>query len=70
MKSIKYEYWVRVNEIIPPLGMKKFAATVEIHEIGKGKIEHNLGEVWGETREEAHDKMETIARQWVQVNEK
>ncbi len=70
MRPKKYDFWVKVNEITPPFGENKFSATVEMHEIGVGKVEHGLGEVWGKTREEAHGKMQTIARQWVQVNEK
>lgn len=70
MKPIKYDTWVKVKELIPPLGENKFSATAEIHEIGGGKIEHGLGEVWGETREEANSKMKEKIRQWVQVNEK
>ena len=70
MRPEKYDYWVSVNEMIPPLGENRFFAKVEIHETGNGKVEHNLGEVYGKTREEAHDKMHTLARQWIQVNEK
>ena len=70
MRAKKYDYWVKTNELIPPLGEKKFSATAEIHEIGGEKVDHGLGEVWGETREEAQNKMKRIAEQWVQVNEK
>jgi len=67
---MKYDHWVKVNELRPPLGANKFSATAEIHEIGKGKVEHNLGEVWGKTREEVTDNMKEKIKQWVQVNEK
>lgn len=70
MKATKYDYWVKVDEIKPPLGNNNFAATAVIHEIGGNDIEHGLGEVWGKTREEAQQKMLTIVRQWIQVNEK
>jgi hypothetical protein len=70
MRTEKYDYWVVVDELIPPLGENNFFAKAEIHEIGKGKADHNLGEIYGKTREEAHAKMDTMARQWIQVNEK
>lgn len=70
MKSLKYDYWVKTKELTPSLGKNKFSATAEIHEIGGDKVEHNLGEVWGETREEVNSKMKTKIEQWIQVNEK
>ena len=65
---MKYDHWVRVDEIIPPLGENRFAAKAEIHEIGKGRVEHNLGEVWGKTREEATQKMSEKISQWLKAN--
>lgn len=70
MKLQKYDHWVKVNELVPPLGRNKFFATAEIHEIGGIKVDHSLGEVWGKTREEAYNKMQEMIRQWIQVNEK
>lgn len=70
MRSLKYDYWVKVNEVSPPLGENKFSATAEIQEIGGEKVDHGIGERWGKTREEAYSKMKDIIEQWVHVNEK
>ncbi len=70
MRAKKYDYWVKIRDIRPPLNGNEFAATAEIHEIGNGPVEHNLGEQWGNTREEADGKMRNIIQQWIQVNEK
>lgn len=70
MKSIKYDSWVKVNDLTPPLGENSFSATAEIHEIRGESVAHGLGEVWGKTREEVYRKMQEKIRQWIQVNEK
>ena len=65
---MKYDYWVKVQELIPPLGENRFFAIAEIHEIGKGKADYDLGEVWGKTREEAEEKMNKKIIEWVNNN--
>ena len=71
MKSAKYDYWVNIEEIKPPLpGGGNFSAKAKIHEIGGDEVQHGLGEIWGKTREEVHGRMNELIRQWVQVNEK
>lgn len=70
MKVQKYDSFVKVRELKPPLGENKFYAHAEIHEIGKGKVEHGIGERWGKTKEEASNKMNEEIEQWIKVNEK
>jgi hypothetical protein len=65
---MKYDSWVTISEIIPPIGEKRFAANAQIHEIGKGKIEHGLGEVWSETKDEAEKKMQEKIDTWLKQN--
>ena len=65
---MEYDHWVRIDEIKPPMGENRFAAKAEIHAIGKGSVEHNLGEVWGKTREEATHKMNEEIKQWLEKN--
>lgn len=62
---MKYDYWAVVQELIPPIGENKFFAIAQICEIGKGKINHDLGEVWGETRDEAEKKMLKKIEVWI-----
>jgi hypothetical protein len=70
MKSIKYEYYVIVNELEIPSGDNKFSAIAKILDNGGNIIEHNLGAIFGKTRVEVNNKMKEIARQWVRINEK
>jgi hypothetical protein len=70
MKTNRFDYLVVVNELKPSLGENKFFAKLTIHEIGTGAIEHNIGEVWGKTREESYSKMKTLAEQLIKVLEK
>lgn len=62
---MKYDYWIEVKSIIPPLGNKKFYAIARIHEISKGKVDNDLGEVWGETKNEAEKKMRRKVEEWL-----
>lgn len=70
MKSQKYDYFVKVRELRPPLGENKFYALAEIYEIGKSNVEHGIGERWGKTKEEASSKMDEDIKQWIQLNNK
>ena len=75
MRPIKYKYNVVVNENTSSKKEKeKFYATAIIEEVNAGRVvggvEHNLSVCFGKDRVEAHNKMETVARQWIQVNEK
>lgn len=70
MRTNKFDYSVVTKELKPPLGENKFFSKVTIHEIGVGGVVHNLGEVWGKTREEADSKMRIKAEQLIQVLEK
>ena len=65
---MKYDHWIKIEEVKPPMGKLKFAAKAVINEIGKGEIDHGLGEVWGETREEATKKMGEKIKQWTEKN--
>ncbi len=70
MRPIKYKYGIVINEVDQKSEEKSFSAVALIEEIGGGKVEHNLPMLFGKDRVEAHDKMETLIRQWIQVNEK
>jgi hypothetical protein len=75
MRPIKYKYSIVVNENnSAKTDEEKFYATAIIEEVHNGRaigtVEHNLSVCFGRDRVEAHDKMETVARQWIQVNEK
>lgn len=70
MRTNRFDYSIITNELKPPLGEKKFFSKVAIREIGVGDVVHNLGEVWGKTREEANSEMRTKAEQLIQVLEK
>jgi hypothetical protein len=69
MSEVRYEYGVKVNEIIPPLHDEaKYEAKVNFcfkFENGK-KIEMDpkLGIVWGKTRNDAYGKMMDKLRKW------
>ena len=65
---MKYDYWVKTKEISPSLGENKYAAVAEIHEIGKGAVQHNLGETWGKTKGEAEEKMNKKIKIWLEQN--
>ncbi|MBI2612808.1 hypothetical protein HYW59_03310 [Candidatus Kaiserbacteria bacterium] len=66
---MKHDHWVNIEEIKPPMGELKFAAKATIHEIGKGEVDHGLGEVWGKTREEATQKMNEKIKQWLETQQ-
>ena len=63
---MKYDTWVTVRELVPPLGENKFYAIANIHEIGKGPVDHDLGEVWGKTWAEAENKMRGKIAKWLE----
>lgn len=62
---MKYDYIIRTSKIVPPLGENCFAANIDIYEIGVGKIRHDLQEVWGRTRDEAHTKALDKVKGWL-----
>ncbi|MEQ1500420.1 MAG: hypothetical protein ABL917_03570 [Parcubacteria group bacterium] len=75
MRPIKYKFSVVVNENNSAKNdEEKYYATAIIEEVHNGRaigrVEHNLPAYFGKDRLEAHDKMENVARQWIQVNEK
>ncbi len=70
MKSKKYDYFVNVKELLHPLGENNFSAVAIIREIRGGEIDHNLKEIFGETREEVYKNMKNIIEQWIKINEK
>lgn len=47
------------------IGENKFFAIAQICEIGKGKINHDLGEVWGKNKNEAEKKMLKKIEVWL-----
>jgi hypothetical protein len=61
---------IRTNEMFPPLGGKyKYFAAVQVlyvvDESGRHKINKSFRETWGETKEEAIEKMQQQVRDWV-----
>ncbi|MDO8609080.1 MAG: hypothetical protein Q7R95_00895 [bacterium] len=66
---MKHDWWIEVQQLIPPIGgIYKYFSIAEIYEIGKGKINHNLGEVHGKTKEEAEKKMREKVEKWLKEN--
>ena len=58
------------NEMFPPLGGKyKYFAAVQVlyvvDESGRHEIKKSFRETWGETKEEAKEKMYQKVRDWV-----
>jgi hypothetical protein len=64
---MKYDTWVTMEEI-RPIGEIKYAAHAHIRDIGKGDVQHGLGESWGRTREEAESKMNVRIQEWLEAN--
>ena len=62
---MKYDHWIVTNKIIPPLTSNKFSAKAKIFEVGKGEVNHGLGEVWGKTESEANAKMGVLIEEWL-----
>ena len=67
---MKYDYWTKTQELVPSLGTNKYFAIAEIYEIGKGKIKHSLGEMYGKTEAEAKQKMDNKIKSWLKKNNK
>jgi hypothetical protein len=66
---MKYAYWVNTKELIPTLDENKYFAIAQIHEIGKGPVAHDLGEVWGRTQAEAWRNMNDKIQKWLERNQ-
>jgi hypothetical protein len=69
-----YDYNIIAKPIIPPLGrMYNHAGKVEyIYRYNKNKkirIDHDFGETWGVTEDEAIQKMEEKVKEWIKSQE-
>jgi hypothetical protein len=67
----KYDKNIITTPIIPPIGRKyHYAGKVEsLYYCDKNKrikIDHDFGETWGITKEEAIKKMEEIVKEWIE----
>lgn len=65
---------ISCRELIPPIGRTyKYYATVQFFyaktETGRVKIEHDFGEVLGQTEEEAKDRMQDKVDEWVKSHD-
>jgi len=61
---------IRTNEICPPLvGLDKYFAVVQVlyvvDESGRHKVDESFQETYGQTEEEAKEKMQQQVREWV-----
>ena len=61
---------IRTNEMFPPLlGRYKYFAVVQVlyvvDESGRRKVNKSFRETYGETKEEAIEKMQQKVRDWV-----
>lgn len=70
----EYDYNIIATPIIPPLGRKyKHAGIVEYFyrrgKIKNIKIDHDFGETWGVTEEDAIQKMEEKVKEWIKAQE-
>lgn len=67
--NAKYDYWVRTQKIIPPIGDYRFAGKAEVYEVGVGKVSHEFGEAIGKTEAEATTEMTKKIEQWIKEQE-
>ncbi len=68
-KPMDYEYQIKTQELIPPVGEYRFMAFCLMAKSGIGKINVNFGDVWGKTKEEAVIKMEDKVKEWIKQND-
>lgn len=74
MTMKRYEYSIKVQELIPPIGnlYRYFAIVAYMYEIGSGsdlKISVDFGEVHGETKEDAEKRMKEKVEEWIKLNQ-
>ena len=66
----KFNYDVFVNKLNPPLGgmLKYYAKVPHIYEdlcTKETEVYVEFGETWGETKDEAEQKMREIVNKWI-----
>jgi len=65
----KYYYDIETRPLIPPIGRTyNFFAVVRLYRRGDKKnerVDHDFGEVWGCTEQEAYSKMEAKVKEWI-----
>ena len=70
IKEATMDYYIEVNELIPPIGPNKYYATLRYYKNGSAMINSEIGEVYGKTKEEAYQRMATKTQGWVKKNKR
>jgi hypothetical protein len=64
------DYVIKVSRIHPPLPPWGYCLAAKAHPNGDISALSPIGEVWGVTAEEAHEKAEAKLREWKVAQEK
>jgi len=64
-------YWIDTRKLIPPLGRTyNYHANVSwLRDKESKEINHDFGETYGQTEQEAYDRMKTKVEKWIDAEE-